>query len=60
VLNGMALGAGYLWAFLRRVERPVSTELMRFHRQEQMQKLKAIFKSMVALKRIDNFEVKPS
>ncbi len=60
LLDGMALGLGYLWAFLRQVERPVSEELMRFHRKEQMQKLKAILKSLVTFKRIDSFEVKPS
>jgi len=60
LLNGAALGAGYLWAFLRRAERPVSDELMRFHRKEQMQKLRAILKSVVAVRRIDSFEVKPS
>jgi len=42
-LGGVALGAGYVWAFLRGVERPVSGELMRFHRREQMQRLKKFF-----------------
>lgn len=40
VLGGMALLAGYLWCWMRRVERPVSAELMRFHRGEQMARLK--------------------
>jgi glycosyltransferase involved in cell wall biosynthesis len=40
LLGGMALGAGYLWAALRRSERPVSPELMRFHRHEQIDRLK--------------------
>jgi glycosyltransferase involved in cell wall biosynthesis len=59
LLDGLALGAGYLWALLRRVKRPVSDELMRFHRKEQMQKLRAILKSLVTFRRIDNFAVKP-
>jgi hypothetical protein len=60
LVEGLALGAGYLWAFISREKRPVSKELMRFHRKEQMQKLRAILKSLVGLKRIDNFEVKVS
>jgi poly-beta-1,6-N-acetyl-D-glucosamine synthase len=40
VLGGIALGAGYLWAAVQRTGRPVSPELMSFHRQEQMQRLK--------------------
>ncbi|HJS66394.1 MAG TPA: glycosyltransferase family 2 protein, partial [Nitrospiraceae bacterium] len=32
VIGGVVLGLGYLWAFLRRVPRPVSGELMKFHR----------------------------
>jgi len=37
------------------MDRPVSDELMRFHRAEQMRKLKSIFKAMFGFKRIDNF-----
>jgi glycosyltransferase involved in cell wall biosynthesis len=57
LIEGMALGSGYLWAFLRQVERPVSNKLLRFHRKEQMQKLKTILRSLVSFRRIDNFEV---
>jgi biofilm PGA synthesis N-glycosyltransferase PgaC len=57
LLDGIALGTGYLWALLRRIERPVSDELVRFHRKEQMQKLRAILRSLVMFKRVDNFEV---
>jgi glycosyltransferase involved in cell wall biosynthesis len=60
LVGGIALFAGYLSAFLRRMERPVSKELIRFHRQEQMMKLKKILKSVLTFKRIDNFEVKPT
>ena len=35
VLGGAALGLGYLSACARRIERPVSNDLVRFHRQEQ-------------------------
>jgi glycosyltransferase involved in cell wall biosynthesis len=43
VLRGLALGAGYLWARMRRAERPVSAELVAFHRKEQMQRLVNFF-----------------
>ncbi len=59
-LGGIALYAGYLSAFVRRMKRPVSDKLMRFHRKEQLVKLKAIFRSMFRFKRIDSFEVKPN
>jgi glycosyltransferase involved in cell wall biosynthesis len=55
IIEGLSLLAGYCCAALRRVERPVSKELMRFHRQEQMTKLKAILRSLIAFKKIDNF-----
>jgi glycosyltransferase involved in cell wall biosynthesis len=60
LLGGLALFSGYVSAFLRRMERPVSEELMRFHRQEQMKKLRAISKALLSFKRIDSFEVKPT
>jgi glycosyltransferase involved in cell wall biosynthesis len=57
VVEGLAIGCGYLWASLRRMPRPVSPELMRFHRKEQMRKLGAILRSALTFKRIDNFQV---
>ena len=57
IIEGLALLAGYCWAALRRVDRPVSKELMHFHRQEQMAKLKAILRSLIAFKKIDNFSL---
>jgi glycosyltransferase involved in cell wall biosynthesis len=57
LLDGFALGSGYLWALVRRTKRPVSDELMRFHRKEQMQKLRAIFRSLIRFGHIDSFEV---
>jgi glycosyltransferase involved in cell wall biosynthesis len=55
VTGAVALYLGYLSAFVRQMDRPVSDELMRFHRAEQMQKLKSIFRTMFGLKRVDNF-----
>jgi poly-beta-1,6-N-acetyl-D-glucosamine synthase len=60
VTGGIALSLGYLTALLRRMKRPVSKDLMRFHRKEQMQKLSMIFKSMFRFKKIDSFEVRPN
>jgi glycosyltransferase involved in cell wall biosynthesis len=39
VVGGIVLAAGYLWSMIRRVERPVSPEMVVFHRHEQMQRL---------------------
>ncbi|MGB6476603.1 MAG: glycosyltransferase family 2 protein [Candidatus Sulfotelmatobacter sp.] len=48
LLGGLALGAGYLWASTRRAERPVSSELMAFHRREQMNRLKRLLTRRVS------------
>jgi glycosyltransferase involved in cell wall biosynthesis len=58
-LDGAALLGGYCWAAARRIRRPVSRELMRFHRREQMKKLTAIFRSLLKFKKIDNFRLEP-
>ena len=42
-LGGLALGSGYISAALRQNERPVPKELVNFHRQEQMQRLRRLF-----------------
>jgi poly-beta-1,6-N-acetyl-D-glucosamine synthase len=57
LIGGLALLAGYCWAALRRTKRPISPELMRFHRQEQMNKLRAIFGSVLRFKKLDSFRV---
>jgi biofilm PGA synthesis N-glycosyltransferase PgaC len=41
-VGGLALGTGYFWAMLRNLERPVSRDLIDFHRREQMHRLKKI------------------
>jgi biofilm PGA synthesis N-glycosyltransferase PgaC len=40
LVGGFVLVSGYVWAAIRRVERPVSRELVRFYRREQMQRLR--------------------
>jgi hypothetical protein len=58
-VGGLALGLGYGWAMLVRAKRPVSKELMKFHRKEQMRKLKAVWKTVFTFKSVDNFKVLP-
>jgi len=50
ILGGLLLFIGYAWAGISRMERPVSQELMAFHRKEQMRRLKDIFKGTVLSK----------
>jgi glycosyltransferase involved in cell wall biosynthesis len=57
VIEGLALLSGYCWAALRCVERPITPELMRFHRREQMKKLRAILSNLLRFKKIDNFSL---
>ena len=44
MLGGLWFIAGYVWAALHRSERTVSRELIRFHRAEQMARLRGILK----------------
>jgi len=55
IIDGVALGLGYGSAALRRLKRPVSKELMAFHRREQMRKLRVILKSLLTFKPINKF-----
>lgn len=57
LVGGFVLGFGYCWAFLCHKPRPVSRELMAFHRKEQLAKLRAILKCLVTFRRLDNFNV---
>jgi glycosyltransferase involved in cell wall biosynthesis len=49
LLRGAALGAGYLWSWLRRAKRPVSREFVTFNRQEQMHRLMKFFRHKTPL-----------
>lgn len=57
ILGGTALLLGYCSAAIRRINRPVTPELMRFHRREQMKKLGTILRRLVRFKKIDNFSL---
>jgi len=59
IVGGVMLFAGYFSALLAGEERVVPEELMRFHRREQMMKLRAILFSIARFKRIDSFELLP-
>jgi len=57
LIDGLALLAGYSWGAVRRIKRPVSRDLMRFHRAEQMRKLRAILHNLIRFKKPDNFSL---
>ncbi len=52
-IGGLLLFAGYTWGFLSRMERPISRELMKFYREEQMKRLKNISLRTLKLKSED-------
>jgi biofilm PGA synthesis N-glycosyltransferase PgaC len=43
LIGGLALLSGYVWAVIRRAERPVSRDLVQFYRREQMRRLRTFF-----------------
>lgn len=43
VLAGVYMMAGYFYGMIKRIERPLPKELMRFHRKEQLDRLKSVF-----------------
>ena len=57
IVEGLALGLGYGWAAVRRAKRPITRELMKFHRREQMRKLRVILKSAATFRPIDKFSL---
>jgi hypothetical protein len=57
LVGGVVTFLGYCQAALARMERPVSVELMRFHRHNQLKKLKTIFRSLLRFKKVDNFHL---
>lgn len=51
-IGGLALGAGYIWNMVRREKRPVSKDLIRFHRHEQTQRLQDFIQHRICSFRI--------
>jgi glycosyltransferase involved in cell wall biosynthesis len=43
VVGGLLLLSGYFYSFASRVKRPVEAELLKFHRKEQLSRLKCLF-----------------
>jgi hypothetical protein len=43
IVGGLSFIAGYTYAALRRTQRVVSQDLIRFHRAEQMARLRGVF-----------------
>ncbi|HEY1789398.1 MAG TPA: glycosyltransferase family A protein [Verrucomicrobiae bacterium] len=57
IAGGLALFSGYCWAAVRRTKRPISPDLVRFHRADQMRKLSVILRSAFRLRKVDNFRL---
>ena len=55
LVGGMALLCGYCVAAIRRAKRPVSRELIRFHRREQAKKLRMILGSVIRFKKVEPY-----
>jgi poly-beta-1,6-N-acetyl-D-glucosamine synthase len=49
LVGGTLLFCGYFWGWARRVQRPVSQELVNFQQQEQMQRLRAVCRKTLRL-----------
>lgn len=47
ILGGLYFQSGFLWGLLTRMPRPVSPELMAFHRSEQMSRLQAFWRRVL-------------
>lgn len=59
LIGGAMLFAGYFTALLTGEKRVVTDDLMRFHRREQMLKLRAILLSLAKFRKIDSFGLLP-
>jgi glycosyltransferase involved in cell wall biosynthesis len=57
LLASLALLWGYCWAAIKRTRRPVSPEMIRFHRRDQMNKLRTIFATLFHFRKVDSFQV---
>jgi poly-beta-1,6-N-acetyl-D-glucosamine synthase len=53
ILGGILLFTGYIMGFLSRMERPISKDLLKFVRNEQMDRLKQTFLCLVINKKTD-------
>jgi len=51
-IGGLTLLCGYLYGLMTRMERPVTRELLRFHRREQLARLRKLFADFVKTGRV--------
>lgn len=51
IIGGICVLLGYFWSAVRRIRRPVSKELVKFYRNEQMQRLRSLFLSRLSINR---------
>jgi len=42
IVGGLSIAAGYLWALVRRSERPVPPEFVAFRKQDQLRRLRSL------------------
>ena len=52
LLGGLLCLVGYWWAQVTRVKRPISSELMKFHRHEQMERLRSGLMKVFGIARV--------
>lgn len=57
IIGALILYMGYLWAWIIGMKRPISPELMHFHRKEEMEKLRRILLSIIRLRKFNKYEV---
>ena len=55
LIGAISLLSGYVAAAVRRVERPVSKEMIKFHRRDQMKRLRLVLKSLIMFRKMDSF-----
>ena len=51
MIGGLFLMIGYTWGYLSRMERPISPDLVKFYRREQMTRLKGIISNLAGSSR---------
>lgn len=55
--GGLVLFFGYLYVSVKRTKRPISEELLHFHRQEEKDKLRTIIKIILAGRKLDKYSL---
>jgi glycosyltransferase involved in cell wall biosynthesis len=53
VIGGLTLAAGYMYSVFARIERPVTPELLKLHRQEQLERLRTLFRQFAKNRRLE-------